>query len=125
MKLYVGGAWQGKCDYVSGKFRNKPTIVQGDRCTKEDMKNADIINHFHEYVYRCVQNGDGMDDFAEWIYEVNPSVCIICDEVGSGIVPIDKNMRDYRELVGRVLCRLAQKSDEMERITCGVGMRIK
>ena len=73
----------------------------------------------------CVQNGDGMDDFAEWIYEVNPSVCIICDEVGSGIVPIDKNMRDYRELVGRVLCRLAQKSDEMERITCGVGMRIK
>ena len=83
MKLYVGGAWQGKCDYVSGKFQNKPTIVQGDRCTKEDMKNADIINHFHEYVYRCVQNGDGMDDFAEWIYEVNPSVCIICDEVGS------------------------------------------
>ena len=60
MKLYVGGAWQGKCDYVSGKFQNKPTIVQGDRCTKEDMKSADIINHFHEYVYRCVQNGDGM-----------------------------------------------------------------
>ena len=59
MKLYVGGAWQGKCDYVSGKFQNKPTIVQGDRCTKEDMKSADIINHFHEYVYRCVQNGDG------------------------------------------------------------------
>ena len=29
MKLYVGGAWQGKCDYVSGKFQNKPTIVQG------------------------------------------------------------------------------------------------
>ena len=57
MKLYVGGAWQGKCDYVSGKFQNKPTIVQGDRCTKEDMKNADIINHFHEYVYRCVRNG--------------------------------------------------------------------
>ena len=52
MKLYVGGAWQGKCDYVSGKFQNKPTIVQGDRCTKEDMKNADIINHFHEYVFR-------------------------------------------------------------------------
>ena len=98
MKLYVGGAWQGKCDYVSGKFQNKPTIVQGDRCTKEDMTSADIIN------------------------QVNPSVCIICDEVGSGIVPIDKNMRDYRELVGRVLCRLAQKSDEMERITCGVGM---
>ena len=52
MKLYVGGAWQGKCDYVSRKFQNKPTIVQGDRCTKEDMKNADIINHFHEYVLR-------------------------------------------------------------------------
>ena len=50
MKLYVGGAWQGKCDYVSGKFQNKPTIVQGGRCTKEDMKSADIMNHFDEYV---------------------------------------------------------------------------
>ena len=63
MKLYVGGAWQGKCDYVSGKFQNKPTIVQGDRCTKEDMKNADNykVGTVNSGSYVVRENGSSRD----------------------------------------------------------------
>ncbi len=55
----------------------------------------------------------------------NPSVVIICNEVGCGIVPVDRTDRLYRETVGRCLCRLAEYSQVVERIVCGLGMRLK
>lgn len=36
-----------------------------------------------------------------------------------------KNERIYREKTGRLQCMLAQKADEVIRVICGVGQRIK
>ena len=50
---------------------------------------------------------------------------IICDEIGNGIVPIDPFEREYRERVGRILVQLAKRAEEVERIICGIGQKIK
>ena len=50
---------------------------------------------------------------------------IICDEVGCGITPLDRTDRDWRERVGRLCCRLAAEADEVYRVHCGLGVRIK
>ena len=47
------------------------------------------------------------------------------DEIGNGIVPMEHEEREYRELTGRLLCELANKADRVERIVCGIGERIK
>lgn len=55
----------------------------------------------------------------------HPDTVIICDEVGSGIVPLDSFEREYRERLGRLLCEIAAKAERVERIVCGIGQRIK
>ena len=47
------------------------------------------------------------------------------DEIGCGIVPIEAFERDYRETDGRVCQRIAAYSEEVHRVICGLGMRIK
>lgn len=59
------------------------------------------------------------------IYEANPDIILICDEVGGGIVPLKKEDRIYREAVGRALCCAVKKSDRVERVMCGIGQCLK
>lgn len=59
------------------------------------------------------------------IYEANPDIILICDEVGGGIVPLKKEDRIYRETVGRALCCAVKKSDKVERVMCGIGQCLK
>lgn len=59
------------------------------------------------------------------IYEANPDIILICDEVGGGIVPLKKEDRIYRETVGRALCCAVKKSDMVERVMCGIGQCLK
>lgn len=50
---------------------------------------------------------------------------VICNEVGSGVVPIDRVQREHREAVGRLCIQLAQRASEVYRVHCGLGMRLK
>ena len=50
---------------------------------------------------------------------------IISDEIGYGLVPVDVFEREYREKSGRVNCYLAEKADQVIRVVCGIGSRIK
>ena len=63
--------------------------------------------------------------FYDKYLEKHPDTVIICDEVGSGIVPLDSFEREYRERLGRLLCEIAAKAERVERIVCGIGQRIK
>ena len=55
----------------------------------------------------------------------HPNCVMISDEVGNGIVPVDAFEREYRERTGRILVELARRADEVERVICGIGQRIK
>ena len=54
-----------------------------------------------------------------------PECFIISDEIGNGIVPMDAFEREYRERTGRILVDLANKAEEVERVICGLGQKIK
>ncbi|MBQ2910721.1 MAG: bifunctional adenosylcobinamide kinase/adenosylcobinamide-phosphate guanylyltransferase, partial [Clostridia bacterium] len=49
----------------------------------------------------------------------------IADEIGCGIIPLEKSDRIYREALGRFLCDLAAISDTVIRVTCGIPTFIK
>jgi adenosylcobinamide kinase/adenosylcobinamide-phosphate guanylyltransferase len=50
---------------------------------------------------------------------------VTASEIGGGIVPIDPAQRKYREAAGR-LCRLiAERSDTVIRVFCGIPTTIK
>ncbi len=155
MELYIGGISQGKLKFVcdtKGLARDSKDICDGADCSLEDLLTRPVINHLHLFLKRLLTEGTEREsdlheiDFrsypdlkekvfsdplhkAETVMEElivkNPSAVIICNEVGYGIVPMDRSDRIYRENVGRCLCRLAACSTSVVRIVCGLGMKIR
>ena len=50
---------------------------------------------------------------------------VICNEVGSGVIPVERNVRLGREAAGRLCVLLAQKAEAVVRMVCGIPTIIK
>lgn len=129
MRLIIGGVCQGKYEYAGQAY--------------PDSK---IVNGLHEMIrdeiYKKVSEGqfaNGADKTAalqkqiedEWVERVlsweqeGICLCVICNEIGMGIVPMEKWERVYREVVGHVCIRLAEEAESVERVICGCVQKIK
>ena len=127
MKLIIGGTAQGKLEYVLLKYDVQKNMVW-DGVLPNDMElngNIVIINHFHQWVKSRMVSGGCPEDEIMSFLDCNEDCIIICDEIGNGIVPIDSFEREYRERTGRILVQLAMRAEEVERIICGIGQKIK
>ena len=50
---------------------------------------------------------------------------VICCEVGSGVIPMNREDRAYREAVGRLCAALAGKATAVVRLVCGIPTVLK
>ena len=50
---------------------------------------------------------------------------LVTNEVGMGIVPENKLTRAYRDIAGRINRQIAQSSNEVYLVVCGIPMKIK
>ena len=127
MKLVIGGTAQGKLEYVLLKYDVQKNMVW-DGVLPNDRKlnkNIVVINHFHQWVKSRMVSGGCPEDEIMSFLDCNEDCIIICDEIGNGIVPIDPFEREYRERTGRILVQLAKRAEEVERIICGIGQKVK
>lgn len=132
MKLVIGGYAQGKLAYVRKKEDGKQCrIYDGTIPEKEqleetaDQENVIIIDHFHAWTREQISRGESPEERAEELMKSPAQIIVISDEIGNGIVPMDAFEREYRERTGRILVKLAEQSDEVVRVVCGIGQRIK
>ena len=116
MILIIGGAGQGKLDYVLKKTGYGPEDVARD---PETACGRPIFDGLAQWVR------EHPDTDLRELLEVNPELIIVCDEVGCGVVPISPQERAWREAVGRLCCTLAAKARRVERIFCGLSMVLK
>lgn len=112
MILIVGGAGQGKLDYVLCKTGLAPDRVALDPAAAMALP-----------VFAHLERWPELDE--EALLRANPEIVLICDEVGCGVVPMDPDQRARREAVGRLCCRLAARAERVERIFCGLSMVLK
>jgi Adenosyl cobinamide kinase/adenosyl cobinamide phosphate guanylyltransferase len=134
MILIVGGVFQGKKEYAKNLalekgFNDSVNIWSGiNLLVMEYLKNG-LISESKEKNAVNNNNDISMMETVKKIInkEMNKSknCIIIADEVGMGIVPMAKLEMDYREVLGRILCDLAKQADEVYRVVCGIGQRIK
>lgn len=125
MTLIIGGAYQGKTEYAAGLLRiSRGEILDGETCGIDEIFKAAALCHFEALVKRVVEKGEPRN-LARELCAKNPDVIVIVNEIGSGIIPIDKLERDWREEVGRESCILAEFSDTVIRINCGIPTAIK
>lgn len=128
----TGGAYQGKLQYFKDNFK---TLFD---CEIIDFKSINISEYMNqennsskvfyncqEYVKWAVSNKKNA--IKEWdnLIGDSKSFCVIMNQVGNGIVPIEKEDRIYREEVGRFGCYIASKAMKVIVVTCGIGNTIK
>lgn len=155
MKLVIGGYAQGKLHYVlqnmilQGEQRSEPgqknqpetaildgTLDLSRTAAEKQMPEKQltghspagsqvIVNHLHRYIRERLQHGNDPEAAIMDFLEKYPDCILICDEIGNGIVPIEAEERIYRERTGRILEQLAAQADEVVRVVCGIGLKIK
>ncbi|MBR6242734.1 MAG: bifunctional adenosylcobinamide kinase/adenosylcobinamide-phosphate guanylyltransferase, partial [Ruminococcus sp.] len=63
--------------------------------------------------------------FTQELCRNSPEMIIVIDEIGCGIVPVEKSERVWRENVGRCGCIIAENSELVIRVVCGIPTVIK
>lgn len=124
MNMYIGGANQGQLALAKEQY---PDIswIDGKNCLYEEIETCGGIYDFQEYIKRMMRDGISTDDLAEKIISSNPNIIIVSDEIGYGLVPIERFLRDYREQTGRICTTLAAYSNHVTRVVMGIGTKIK
>lgn len=116
MTLIIGGAGQGKLDYALGSLGLTEDAVARDPVDAEGRPVFDALETWLR---------GHPEETLDALLEANPGVVILCDEVGCGVVPMDREERAWREAVGRLCCRLARRADRVVRVFCGLPMTLK
>lgn len=108
MKLIIGGAYQGKQQYA-----------------KEHYSDMCLITDFHLQVLEWLKKEiDPVSYVKKNLGDYHDKV-IITDDISCGVVPADPLMRNWREAMGHTLTLLSKESEEVVRVVCGIGMRLK
>lgn len=127
MKLVIGGYAQGKLQYVLRKYHLREEAVwDGVLPDAEQIQTAMVvINHFHQWVRRSLLYGGCPEEEVRSFVDRCGDCIMISDEIGNGIVPVEAFEREYRDRTGRILIQLAKEAEEVERVLCGIGQKIK
>lgn len=120
MRMYIGGAYQGKLSYAK---QQNPDIKwrDGASCTLEELLEAQGVYRFQEFIRKHME----IEDLAEQLIQENPRSVIVTDEIGYGLVPVEEEARNFRERTGRICTKLAAHCERVERIVCGISTRIR
>ena len=122
MRLIIGGKGQGKREYAASAYNIAPGEISG---SLEGAKTARVLYGLEEEIARCLREGIDPEPLVEELCRSNPDIIIICRELGCGVVPMERFDREWRERTGRICCELAKTAESVERVLCGLPMRIK
>lgn len=126
MVLIFGGAYQGKQDYALETYGLSAKDVY--QCDMESMVlNFDkkVIANLERFILACIKEEVSAKECLEDNIERLRDKIIICDDISQGVVPVDKTERAWREMTGRTMTYLGQEADEVIRVFCGIGTRVK
>lgn len=144
MVLIIGGYAQGQLEYVRQRYevtdRQVLSACLPDTARdQEESQNTQteqpiVIQDFNVWLRAEILAAE--KDSETLIFEQlqrkledllrrYPNVILISDEVGNGLIPMAREERILRDLIGRTQVYLAGQADEVIRVICGIGQQIK
>lgn len=126
MILIFGGAYQGKLAYAKENFQidEKDVFFCKDDLAELDTSKK-VIADLEKFTYACVAAEENPVERLDGIWHLLEDKILIADDVSQGVVPMDKTARAWREANGRVLIMLGKRADQVIRVFCGLGQRVK
>lgn len=124
MKLVFGGAYQGKLTWA----REVYGLTQDQCCDcREGLPQGPkgCLYHLEAFSYACAKAGLDAAQEMEKHRDLWQNAVLVCRDIGSGVVPMDKTERAWREENGKLLRYLAKEAERVSRIFCGLEERLK
>lgn len=126
MILVIGGAYQGKLDYVKETYQiEEHEIEYLSEDTEELNFSSKVFYGFDKWLLGGLKRGIPIENYVNQMKEKLADKIIICEDHSCGVVPIDNIMRQYREVCGRVEISLAKDAKSVIRVFLGIGSTIK
>lgn len=124
MVLILGGAYNGKLEFVKERFNIREDEIFYCEEDKIDFSKK-VICGLHKFTYsNVIKEKSSMEYIKTNIHEFKDKI-IISDEISSGIVPLRKEDRIWREETGRCLQFISKESSSVYRVFCGIPTMIK
>ena len=113
MILVIGARASGKLDYVKSLGYSDADIANGV------LDGRKVVYNLQNVVFRDPENAPNL------LEELLQKEVVVCDEVGSGVIPLKRQERLAREATGRLCIQLAQRAARVVRLVCGLATVIK
>lgn len=143
--LVVGGEFQGKRDWAKKYWSIQKEIHIKDKIGEKSLWNEreqcgyNLYFYIDQWIFLKIEENDFFlsDDIEiekklgilcklfESEFKIEGNSIFLMNEIGCGIVPLEKKDRIYRELSGRFMCQLAEKVDKVYQIVAGCELRLK
>lgn len=122
MHVILGGRYQGKRAYAYRLYGSFKSVCDLEH---DNAIMPGLVVNVHLCVKRLLDvNADITGFFTERLEQLRECV-IICEEIGSGVVPVEKSARLWRDETGRIYQLLAGEADIVDRVFAGLSMRLK
>lgn len=125
MHLIIGGAYQGKTAFAVSHFNIPEQEIHVCTDAEEPVLNGPGASHLERFARFCLRSGKNPTEEmrarrAQWRDSV-----LICTDISCGVVPVDPELRAWREETGRMLNYLAGEADSVTRLFCGLPQVLK
>ena len=120
MILIIGGAYQGKLDFVKENFGVTDGDVYICDCDAIDFSRR-CIDRLEEF---ASHHPDPVGYFEAHREEWQNSI-LICRDIFCGVVPMGAENRAWRQKTGRLCQYLSREAEQVSRIFCGLEQRLK
>lgn len=114
----------GKLKFALNKYNLEINDVFDCRKNKK-YSGQIIITHFESMVKKWLDEGLNVESACLDFFKNKNKCIVVAREIGSGLVPVEKQDRIYREVYGNCLQNIAAKSDEVYEVAAGCGIRLK
>ena len=113
MILILGGAGAGKREYAQ-------TLGYAETEMSRDIyAETPVVIELEETIRKDPEQAEAL------LPALLQKEVVICCEVGSGVIPLRREDRMFRENTGRLCVRLAQQAESVVRVVAGIPMAIK
>ena len=123
MIFVFGGAYQGKTDYALKAF-GRETVCDISEAGEPDFT-KEIVTGIDGFAARLAAAGEEPAAWFEARRKQWEDSVLIVNDISQGVVPVDKELRAAREANGRLMIYLAREAEQVHRVFCGIGKRIK
>ncbi|MGG2074204.1 bifunctional adenosylcobinamide kinase/adenosylcobinamide-phosphate guanylyltransferase [Lysinibacillus irui] len=130
MHVFIGGAYNGKTDYVMGLYKERQVaLVDGNLPEIAPACEVLVIRNLENWL--MTQNLEDDDQVVQAVFatfrrlEQHCMLALIVNDMGRGVVPIDKQARLLRDTCGRLYQALFIEAEQVVRIWYGLAEQLK